>query len=99
MASYISSCSDGRNEARISIYPAVPCIVCYGILYDRIGRTLFGVRFPNRLGSDSGRALDFQSSEQIKGPKDRIPSGSFKRTAGKALQSVDTDSAKFREAL
>lgn len=28
------SYSDGRNEAGISSYPAVPCMVCYGILYD-----------------------------------------------------------------
>lgn len=47
---HIGSYSDGRNEAGISVYPAVPCMVCCGILYGRIGKKpLFGVRFPNRL--------------------------------------------------
>jgi len=46
----IGSYPDGRNEARISIYPAVPCLLGYGILYGRVGRNpLFGVQFPNRL--------------------------------------------------
>lgn len=62
---YIVSYSDGRNEAGISKYPAVPCIVCCGILYDRIGKKPpFGVRFPNRIMSDSGRILDFPSSDE-----------------------------------
>ncbi len=33
-----SSYADGRNEARISVYPAVPYMVCHGILYDPIGK-------------------------------------------------------------
>jgi len=51
------SYSGGRNEAGISYYPAVPCLLGGGILYGRIGKErLLGVRFPNRIGSDSGRA-------------------------------------------
>lgn len=29
-----SSYAGGRNEARISVYPAVPYILCRGILYE-----------------------------------------------------------------
>lgn len=60
------SYSDGRNEAGISCYPAVLYLLGCSILYGRISKEpLFGVRIPNRLGSDSGRALDFQSSEKL----------------------------------
>lgn len=41
-----SSYSADRNEAGISGYPAVPCMVCYGILYDRIERNYQGFESP-----------------------------------------------------
>lgn len=62
---YTVSYPGGRNEVRISRYPAVPCILCDGILYDRFGeKPPFGVRFPNRIMSDFGKILDFPSSDE-----------------------------------